>query len=151
MLEVFIDGACSPVNPGGTCSYGLVIKRNDDYLLKEGNVIGSGCLMSNNVGEYSALQAFLRWYIKFGDAEEALIKSDSQLLVNQMAGVWKAKDGIYLSYYMDVQNTMKRNCLANRFKFKWIPREENMEADNLSKMAIVLNEHKERLINNIPL
>lgn len=139
MLEVYIDGACQPVNPGGTCSYGLVIKREHEYLLKEAEVIGCGELMSNNVGEYAAMQSFLKWYLKFGDAEEAIIKSDSQLLVNQLVGVWKVRDGLYIPYYLDIQNILKRNCLTNRFKYKWIPREENLEADNLSKTAIILN------------
>jgi len=27
-LIAFIDGACEPVNPGGTASYGVVVKSN---------------------------------------------------------------------------------------------------------------------------
>lgn len=57
-LEVFIDGCCEPVNPGGTAAYGVVVKCEGKVLFSEGKIVGSGNGISNNVAEYSGLLAF---------------------------------------------------------------------------------------------
>ena len=98
--------------------------------------------MSNNVGEYSALFAFLKWFIKLqsetSDLElrsSAIIHSDSQLLINQMDGKWKIKSGLYVPYYINCCDIIREYNLRVRLFYKWIPREENVEADRLSKQA----------------
>lgn len=147
-LKVWIDGACEPINPGGTASYGLIIERPipqvSFFHIEDCKIIGKGKEMSNNVAEYSALLAFLEWYLRTGkltslgilNYEPVEIMSDSQLLVNQMNGTWKAKSGLYLDYYKKAKNTIQIYGLHHRLTFKWIPREENQEADNLSKKVL---------------
>ena len=148
MLQVYIDGACEP-NPNGIASYGLIIVKethegygsdpagweiSNEQLLQEGKIIGFGSLMSNNVAEYSALLKFIEWYrANVQDNESALVHSDSNLLVNQMQGKWKAKDGLYYPYYLSAKELIQRH---KNISFKWISREENEEADRLSKEAI---------------
>ncbi len=129
MLKVYIDGCCEP-NPGGTASYGMVVYRDDVRIFSKGVVIGTGAAMSNNVAEYAGLIAFLMlWH----GQEEAAIHSDSQLLVRQMSGEWKAHAGLYLDYYLKA-NAM---CEGKPITFKWISREENTEADKLSIDALL--------------
>lgn len=120
MLKVWIDGACEPVNPNGTASYGVVVQRDNEIILKFSRVVGSGEGMSNNVAEYSALLAFLGWYTTNANREEAIVHSDSQLVVNQMNGNWKARAGLYWSYYNTAKNIMKSPEYSN-ISFKWIP------------------------------
>ena len=135
VLEVYIDGACEPINPGGTASYGLVIYRGKARLLAKSAIVDTGDKMSNNVAEYAGLIAFFEW----ADnqlPEEAVIKSDSQLLINQMRGEWQARQGLYLPYYRKAMTYLINHTqLAGRklYQFKWIPREENWEADRLSR------------------
>ncbi|MGD0012733.1 MAG: hypothetical protein ABSE93_29850 [Terriglobia bacterium] len=51
----WFDGACEPVNPGGTASFGVVIKDKDGTVLrKEHGLVGKGSKMSNNVAEMPA-------------------------------------------------------------------------------------------------
>lgn len=87
-LNVWIDGACEPVNPGGTASYGLVVKVGDKTVHTESGILGSGKLMSNNVAEYCALIMFLKWN---KDNKPAIIHSDSLMLVNQMEGLFQVR------------------------------------------------------------
>lgn len=152
MLKVWIDGACAPVNPGGTASYGLIVLReiyegygsdpagweiSEEQLLQESKVIGTGKGMSNNVAEYSALIAFLKWYQLMLTDETVIIHSDSQLLVNQMQGKWKVNQpNLYAPYCFTAKAIIRDNQLMKNISFKWIPREENLEADRLSKEAI---------------
>lgn len=139
MLEVYIDGACEPINPGGTASYGLVIYRGEARLYARAQIVGSGDKMSNNVAEYAGLIAFLEW---FDDqpVEDVVIKSDSRLLVNQMSGEWRIKHGLYLPYAQRALVIMTNNAEVwkGRIKFQWIPREENKEADILAHNCISL-------------
>ena len=135
VLEVYIDGNCEPTNPGGTASYGLVIYRGKARLLAKSAIVDTGDKMSNNVAEYAGLIAFFEWADN-QPAEETVIKSDSQLLINQMRGEWQARQGLYLPYYRKAMAYLINHTqLAGRklYQFKWIPREENWEADRLSR------------------
>ncbi len=135
-LIAFIDGACEPVNPGGTASYGVVVKSDGITIFTDSAIVGSGPGMSNNVAEYSGLIAFLEWYIEHADNSKATVHSDSSLLINQMTGYWRARRGLYLSYYKRAWEIIRQNNLRDRIGYRWIPREQNQEADKLSKDAI---------------
>jgi len=132
MIEVYIDGLCKPVNLGGIAAYGLAVYRDGSRIHRDKGVVGEGLEMSNNVAEYAALCVALSWLKRVHSQEPITIMSDSQLLVNQMSGKWKAKSGRYLTYY---KKAVKLASGFSRIDFKWIPREENTEADELSRMA----------------
>lgn len=141
-LRVWIDGACEPINPGGTASYGVIVKHGGEVLFSKGEVVSHGPEMSNNVGEYSGLIAFLNWYIATMKAlasrqltKRPVIYSDSRLLINQMTRSWRAKRGLYLPYYNKAANLIRQNNLD--LSFWWIPRRQNREADRLSKDALL--------------
>jgi len=134
-LEVFIDGACEPINPGGTASYGLVIKSGTETLLKKSGIVGSGKEMSNNVAEYSGLISFLEWYHKNNRNDQVIVYSDSQLLINQMNRTWTVKGGLYKPY-RDKALSLLTQEISQRIRYKWISKEENYEADKLSKEAL---------------
>lgn len=142
-LRVWIDGACEPVNPGGTASYGVVVKHGEEILFESGDVVGSGPAMSNNVAEYSGLIAFLEWYLETrrGSLNHRELKrrpaiySDSRLLICQMTGEWRVKQGLYVPYYNKAQTLIRENKLDLGF---WkVPREQNEEADRWSKKALL--------------
>lgn len=133
MIIVFIDGLCEPVNPGGVATYGFATYRGSLKIDEKAEAVGEGPLMSNNVAEYSALCEALKTLLAHGWEDEAIIvQSDSRLLVNQMNGLWKCKAGLYLPKYY-AASELKRSF--KNIIFKWIPREENSEADGLSRRA----------------
>lgn len=138
-LRVWIDGTCEPVNPGGTASYGVVVKHKEKILFSESKVVGNGAAMSNNVGEYSGLIAFLNWYIAEGIhrqvSKRPVIYSDSRMLIEQMSGEWRAMRGLYLPYYRMAKVLIEKNNLD--LSYWWVPREQNEEADKLSKDALL--------------
>ena len=161
-LKVWIDGACEPVL-NNLSSYGLIIEREikegygidpagweltDEPLLKKGKIIGSGSAMSNNVAEYSALITFFLWYRScIKNNEDVLIHSDSQLLVNQMRGLWNINSGKLYTKYAIKAKTILTETNPN-INFKWIPREENTEADRLSKEVIIQWQNTNRIKTN---
>lgn len=133
--KVWIDGACAPINPGGTASYGVVVRYGENVLFEKGGIVGTGPAMSNNVAEYSGLIAFLEWYVGRDDKGVPRIHSDSKLLIRQMNGEWRVKQGLYVPYYNRAQALVQGNSL--HLNFWLVPREQNEEADKWSKKALL--------------
>jgi ribonuclease HI len=137
MIEIWIDGLCQPVNPGGTACYGYIIKRNRKAVDKNCGVIGIGKNMTNNVAEYTALICALREVKRqrlqneLVENELVVIKSDSKLLVNQMNRKWKVKAPLIKPLYKQANDLA---ALLN-YRIEWVPREENQEADRLARIA----------------
>ena len=58
----WFDGACGPINPGGTATYGVMIKDQDGTILvREHSLVGEGSTMSNNVAEYAGVLHVLKY------------------------------------------------------------------------------------------
>ena len=132
LIEVWIDGCCWPVNPGGTACTGYVIKKGGLTIAKGSKVIGEGKGMTSNVAEYHALIHVLEEIKKRQlYTEEILIRSDSNLLVNQMNGNWKVKAASIFALYREA----KILAADLNLKIKWVPRELNEEADAMSRVA----------------
>jgi ribonuclease HI len=138
MIEVWVDGLCGPINPGGTGCFGYIIKRNGETLEKHYDVIGSSEDMTNNVAEYTALVRVLERIRSLKlDKEKIVVKADSKLVAYGM-GIdpvvrrsWKIKALRLLPLHA------KAKKLANGMDitFQWVQREENEEADRLCRLA----------------
>jgi ribonuclease HI len=136
MIEVYIDGASEPVNPGGIATYGFVIYR-------DGERIDSGCgrveekNTSNNVAEYAALIRALEKIVERKISNERIIfRSDSELLINQLNGAYAVRAPRIVPLFERVKVLVAElESLGNRLQFAWIPRELNQEADALSIQA----------------
>jgi ribonuclease HI len=136
MMEVFVDGACEPVNPGGIATYGFVIFRSGERVES-----GFGTVekedTSNNVAEYTAVIQALKRLLERGiRGEQVVFRSDSELLVNQLNGLYAVRAPRVVPLYEEAKALAARlEALGNRLQFFWIPRERNGEADELSKRA----------------
>ena len=132
MITVNVDGLAEP-NPGlGTYAF---IVRDGGRRIKEGYGL-AGKMVTNNFAEYEAIVQALSYLLPRAE-EQIVVESDSRLLVKQMTGEYRAKKGAYLEKYLQARE------LAGRFKqisFRWVPREENREADLLTNVAY----HRER-------
>ncbi len=134
-LVVFIDGACEPKNPGGVATYGFAIYR-DGEKLDEGSGLAADPWTeqaSNNVAEYTALIRALEKVLAIGlGGSEVEVRSDSALLVQQVNG----KYAVRALRLKPLHERVIR--LLPQFKsihVQWIPREENVEADALTRRA----------------
>lgn len=134
MITLNFDGACWP-NPGGRAGYGALVCRDDIIIAKISGSIPAG-ETSNNVAEYAALIAALTWLFDNGFDQEIIEAcGDSMLVIKQIWGwpagrKWKIKRGLYF------ENAQRAKELVSKFPLitgKWVPREENGEADLLSR------------------
>ena len=88
--------------------------------------------MTSNYAEYTALAEALKKLRALGLIGDVLVRSDSRLLVGHMSKGWKAKGGMYMEKLKEVRDLMKE---FGSVRFEWIPREQNSEADLLTRIA----------------
>lgn len=133
MIVVNADGLCEPVNPGGTACYGWVAYQDKEKIGEGYGVVCSGPEATNNVAEYTAVIRALEWLLEKGfTAERIEVRSDSQLCIYQLTGVYAVRSARIKPLYR------KARELARKFSslgFRWVPREKNEEADELSRKA----------------
>jgi ribonuclease HI len=129
LLTIHTDGA-SRGNPG-PAAYAYVIERAGEPDIEEAGKIGR---MTNNQAEYTALVRALERALALGPAHKVELYSDSELMVKQMRGEYKVKNGDLKPLFEEGRR------LADRFShgvaFHHIPREQNGRADALGNQAL---------------
>lgn len=149
----YFDGACWP-NPNGHAASGALVKLGGVRVFEHSEYIGTENT-TNNVAEYCGLIAVLKFALELGQCEMQ-IYGDSDLVIKQMNGVWKAgtltrkerngkvpiKPRHYLPYYYEAIR-LRNLQLNSRITFEWIPREENTEADELSTRPLIQRGYRE--------
>lgn len=125
-LTIYTDGACYS-NPG-PMGIGAIAYKNGHKVWELSEYIGEG---TNNIAEYTALLRALEF--ASSTLEKTIhIRSDSELLVNQMNGKYRVRDTKLKTLYGKVV----RLCEGLHVTFEHVPREKNALADELSKRAI---------------
>ncbi len=133
-LIAYIDGACEPKNPGGHGTWAYLVLQEGKEIARDCGYVPAGPAVSNNVMEYQALvQLLTRWHVKKPFMK---VLSDSQLVVKQINGVWKARAGIYLADYQKAAELWTHT--KGLVKIDWIRGVENL-ADKLTEEE--LNRH----------
>jgi acyl dehydratase/ribonuclease HI len=123
-----IDGAARG-NPG-PASYGVVLRRPDGTPLASlGKYIGRH---TNNVAEYYALIAALD-YAAANGIKRLRVQSDSQLIVNQIKGLYKVKHPDLRPLH---ERAKKMAAGLEAFAIQYVPREQNREADAAANAAL---------------
>ncbi len=125
------DGSCD-LNPGGAAGYGFVVFAGSRRLHAEAGPVGMGEGMTNNVAEYTALLRALEWLrpqLHPGDQLE--VRADSELLVMQLNGVYEVRK----AHLTRLHRKAKELLSGLEWKAIHVPREENGEADALSKQG----------------
>ncbi|MBI5181625.1 MAG: ribonuclease HI family protein [Nitrospirae bacterium] len=134
-LIIYTDGV-SRGNPGDA-GIGVIIKDAGGKVIDEiGRYIG---IATNNIAEYSALVAALKYAVRH-KAGSMKIFSDSELMVKQMNGEYRVKDGDIAILFKEAQTLIERvKGQGSRVVITHILREENREADKLANRAVNLH------------
>ena len=134
LVTAYFDGACEPRNPGGNMGFGAYILKNGTKVCEWSDFALQDAKNTNNVAEYKACLWALKTIIeKKLQHERVIIHGDSKLVVNQMNGHWKIKGGHYTPYAVECLQLIQQ---FKSIRFKWIPREQNAYADELSKREL---------------
>src|SRR5690349_15221515 len=135
MSEVllYFDGSCDS-NPGGPGGWGWRLERLGGELIAcDLERIPAGPGVTNNTAEWAGLLAGLEFLATRKDTVgDVTVLGDSRMVVEQAAGRWKAK-AEHLKPLLARSQSLVRAIGRHRFRFHWIPREQNAECDALSK------------------
>jgi len=137
ILKVFTDGG-SKGNPGPSSIGGVGYidgKKNFDFKKSIG-------IATNNDAEYQALIEALEKIrstnieirnnsqnLNFKSVKQIQFFSDSRLMVNQVKGLFKVKNGKIKEYILIIRGLEQEINLP--ITYQYVPREENVEADKL--------------------
>jgi ribonuclease HI len=132
LIEIHTDGLCGPASLGGTATFAYLIRKSGKLVEKESGVVGKGEGMTNNVAEYAALVHALERIRELAlTDEEIIVNSDSRLVVEQMSGNWKVKSKSIKPLFRKARELVE----GMRITFRWVPREQNTDADRLCRAA----------------
>nr|XP_017221119.1 PREDICTED: uncharacterized protein LOC108197890 [Daucus carota subsp. sativus] len=120
-----VDGSSTTERSGA----GIILKSPDGFVIK--TAISFSFAATNNQAEYEALLAGLK-LVRTLSIRNLTIYSDSQIVVRQTNGEYLAKDPILTRYQALVKSYL---TLIPGCKILQVNREENAEADNLSRLV----------------
>lgn len=120
----YFDGSAKP-NPGIMSIGGYIQTPTGKQLYAYSINLGEG---TNNVAEYQSLIHVLRECGRRG-IQRVLIRGDSQLVINQVLGIWKTKDPMMKQLCDEAVEAMSKilDCTL-----MWHARKQNKKADKLA-------------------
>jgi len=122
------DGAARG-NPG-PAGIGFVVQDARGRRLAE---VGEGIgIATNNVAEYRAAIEGLRRARTLG-ATAVLLRSDSKLLIEQLAGHFKVRNARLIELHAEVRELTSG---FRSIRYEHVPRERNREADRLANQGV---------------
>ena len=124
---IYTDGGARG-NPGPAAAAGVIIGPDGEVVDEVTDYLGA---TTNNVAEYKALILTLRRALDLGCTRVA-VKMDSELVVKQVAGLYRVKDEKMVPLHAEV-----RRLLA-RF--------ESQSVEHVSRSA---NRHADKLVNAV--
>ncbi|HLB39842.1 MAG TPA: ribonuclease HI family protein [Actinomycetota bacterium] len=127
-VVVNCDGAARG-NPGPAGAGAVVAAEDGTVLAEVAEGLGE---TTNNVAEYTAVIRGLEEAKGLG-AREVLLRSDSQLLINQLTGRYRVKAPHLQPLHRQVRDLMRS---FDRVDLEHVPRERNAAADSLANLGV---------------
>ncbi len=128
-LRIYTDGGS--LNNPGPAAYAFAVYRDNELIYSEGKAIG---VATNNVAEYTGLIKMLEWLKSHSQNDAVVVFSDSQLMVNQVNGLFKVKNAAIREFILKIRGLEQEIGLT--IVYKHIPREKNSFTDSLVKKAL---------------
>jgi ribonuclease HI len=127
-LVIHCDGAARG-NPGPAGSGAYLTTPDGEVVDELAKGLGE---TTNNVAEYTAAIIGLERAKELG-AREVLLRSDSQLLINQLNGVYRVKTPHLQPLHRQVRELARS---FDHVTFEHVRREANVDADRLANLGV---------------
>jgi ribonuclease HI len=127
-VTVACDGA-SRGNPGPAGAGAQITGPDGSVLAEVAEGLGE---TTNNVAEYTAVIRGLERALELG-ATDVLLRSDSQLLINQLTGRYRVKSTHLQPLHRRVRELGAR---FDTIEYEHVRRERNTEADRLANLGV---------------
>lgn len=123
LIKIFTDGG-SRGNPGPSASGFVIYDADDKIIVRSASYIG---VTTNNQAEYISIRNALQYASKISPKEVHAFM-DSQLVINQLNGIYKVKNQDLWPIYKAVKDLSDK---LPKVTFSHVPRENNKVADAL--------------------
>lgn len=123
VIKIFTDGG-SRGNPGPSASGFVIYDADDRTIVRSASYIG---VTTNNQAEYISIRNALQYACKLSPKEVHAFM-DSQLVINQLNGIYKVKNQDLWPIYKAVKDLSAK---LPKITFSHVPRENNKVADAL--------------------
>ena len=127
-IIVWTDGAARG-NPGPAGAGAQLTTLKGEVVGEIAEGLGE---TTNNVAEYTAAIRGLERAAELG-ATDVVLRSDSQLLINQLSGRYRVKSEHLIPLYRRLRDLARG---FERIRFEHVPRERNTEADRLANEGV---------------
>jgi ribonuclease HI len=127
-VYINVDGA-SRGNPGPAAIGAILKDATGNTVGKISRRLGN---TTNNQAEYQAIIVSLKMAVDAG-ARNVIVRSDSELVVNQVNGRYKIKHMALRPLYQELVRLIGS---LESFSIRHVPREQNREADALANQAL---------------
>lgn len=129
----YFDGACRG-NPGLISAGGVIVdtEQSDMEVASVSVATGTG---TNNESEYLALMLVLCVAIQ-NNITELSVRGDSQLVIKQVAGMWKVNTPSIIRYN---KLAKKLAAMFDNIKFEHVKRDKNSAADKLANQGYMMD------------
>jgi len=127
-IIVWTDGAARG-NPGPAGAGAQLTTPTGEVVGEIAEGLGE---TTNNVAEYTAAIRGLERAAELG-ATDVVLRSDSQLLINQLSGRYRVKSEHLIPLYRRLRDLARG---FERIRFEHVPRERNTEADRLANEGV---------------
>lgn len=142
IIQIKFDGACRNVpNQSSVMGIGVAVFFDNEYVEEESvaiQIVPESVRGTSNIAEWEgcieAWKIAMTLYSKY-PGNTIKIYSDSQLITNQFNGLF-AINNLSFSTYYKMGKEIQDKILPSIAMIEWIPREENKEADKLSKIGL---------------
>lgn len=127
-IIVWTDGAARG-NPGPAGAGAQLTTPDGEVVGEIAEGLGE---TTNNVAEYTAAIRGLERAAELG-ATDVVLRSDSQLLINQLSGRYRVKSEHLIPLHRRLRALARG---FERIRFEHVPRERNTEADRLANEGV---------------
>lgn len=138
-FQIFCDGGARG-NPGPAASAFVVIDLLGNTVVKKGFFLGT---TTNNQAEYQAVILALEYLNENYPNGTLSFFLDSQLVVNQINGLFKVRDENLIQKNMQINDLINQRKNKN-ISFTYIPRAKNFFADKLVNSTLDNIDSKKR-------
>jgi ribonuclease HI len=140
-MNIYFDGACEPVNPGGHMGWGIAVMVDGAVVETQSGYQAPSPTTSNNVAEYLGACMALRRALEATRTpapREIMIRGDSKLVIEQLNGRWKVRNGLYVPHYEQAKALLCELQLVPGLEvtLAWLPGAENVHADKASRAEL---------------
>ncbi len=138
ILRVFCDGGARG-NPGPAAAAAVILQKNKDQweiLQQLTRFLGRA---TNNQAEYEAVQMALSWIsenLDLGRGDRLQVYLDSQLVCNQLKGLYKVKNSDLAERIFNIKALEKK--ISAPVEYIYIQRDKNKQADALVNQTLDL-------------